>query len=121
MATSTIRPEELKVLLDGGKKPVLLDVRQPEEIRVAAIAGSVPIPMNEVPWRLDELDTGSEIVVYCHHGMRSQQVTQLLQMRGFKEVRNLVGGIDAWSLTVDPKVPRYEYDGRSVRVLPAPR
>jgi len=117
METPTIRPEELKALLDGGKTPVLLDVRQPEEVKVAAIAGSVSIPMNEVPWRIDELDAKADIVVYCHHGMRSQQVAQLLQMRGFKTVRNLVGGIDAWSLTVDPKVPRYEYDGRRIRAL----
>jgi rhodanese-related sulfurtransferase len=119
MDDTTIRPEELKSLLDTGAKPVLLDVRQPEEVKAASIAGALCIPMNEVPFRLDELDTGKEYVVFCHHGMRSQQVAQLLKMRGYKKVKNLTGGIDAWSMTVDPKTPRYEYDGRRIRVLPA--
>jgi rhodanese-related sulfurtransferase len=117
MDSKTIRPEELKSLLDAGNKPVILDVRQPEEVKAASIAGSIAIPMNEVPFRLDELDKAQEIVVYCHHGMRSQQVAQLLTMRGFPKVKNLTGGIDAWSITVDPGVPRYEYDGRRLRVL----
>lgn len=116
-----MQPQELKSLLDSGRRPVLLDVRQPEEIQAASISGSVCIPMNEVAWRLDELDPKAEIVVFCHHGVRSQQVAQLLQMRGFKDVKNLAGGIDAWSVAVDSKVPRYEYDGRRVRVLPPAR
>jgi len=119
MAIPTIQPEELKSLLDGGAKPVLLDVRQPEEVKAASIAGSIGIPMNDVAYRLDELDPNAEIVVYCHHGMRSQQVAMLLQMRGFKNVKNLAGGIDAWAIAVDPKVPRYEYDGRRIRLFPA--
>ncbi|MBI3450071.1 MAG: hypothetical protein HY049_14305 [Acidobacteria bacterium] len=117
MSDPIISPKELKSILDSGAKILLLDVRQPEEVQAAAIGGATNIPMGEVPYRMDELDKGASIVVYCHHGMRSQQITQLLRMRGFSDVRNLTGGIDAWSVEIDRKTPRYEYDGRRLRVL----
>lgn len=118
MSVQDIKPAELKGLLDNGNKPLLLDVRQPEEVEAASIGGALCIPMNEVPWRMDELDPSGEIVVFCHHGGRSAQVAQLLTMRGFKNVKNLDGGIDAWAVTVDRKVARYTFDGRSVRIVP---
>lgn len=86
---------------------VLLDVREPHEFQTAHISGSVLMPMHEVPRRLAELSPEADIVVICHHGMRSAQVAVFLEGRGFTNVTNLVGGIDAWSLQVDPAVPRY--------------
>ncbi len=115
-----IKPADLKAVLDRGEKPVLLDVRQPEEVQAASIGGAVCIPMGEIPYRLDELNPKAPTVVFCHHGIRSANVADFLEKRGFKDVKNLAGGIDAWSLAADPSVPRYDYDGRRVRVHPAP-
>ena len=89
------------------EKPVLLDVREPWEYDRARIAGSVPIPMRELPARIGEIDDDREVVAICHHGGRSMQVAMFLEKQGFKRVHNLVGGIDAWSRTVDPAVPLY--------------
>jgi len=102
-----ISSEQLKRLLDGGHALVLLDVREPEEVEFVRLAGSVHIPMGDIPGRLHELDPGADIVVYCHHGIRSANVAAFLQQREFVSVANLSGGIDAWSLTVDPALPRY--------------
>lgn len=113
-----IQPNDLKPRLGTPTQPILLDVRQPEEVQAASITGAVCIPMNEVPCRMDELEKEAEIVVFCHRGGRSAQVAQLLSMRGFQNVKNLAGGIDAWSATVDPSVPRYTFDGRTVQVIP---
>ncbi|WP_213297017.1 rhodanese-like domain-containing protein [Paraburkholderia sacchari] len=87
--------------------PVLLDVREPWEIQTASIAGSVSIPMAQIPARSEELDDEAQIVCICHHGARSAQVAMFLESRGFAKVFNLQGGIDAWSRQVDPKVPTY--------------
>ncbi|MFB6260377.1 MAG: rhodanese-like domain-containing protein [Thiohalorhabdaceae bacterium] len=87
--------------------PVVLDVREPRELAVCALDDAVHIPMNEIPARLDELPADREVVVMCHHGMRSMQVTQFLRHQGFSHVRNLAGGIDAWAARVDPDMPRY--------------
>ena len=87
--------------------PVLLDVREPWEIETAKIAGSVSIPMQQIPARSEELDDDAEIVCVCHHGMRSAQVAMFLESRGHKDVFNLYGGIDAWSRQVDASVPTY--------------
>ncbi|TDN67008.1 rhodanese-like domain-containing protein [Paraburkholderia sp. BL10I2N1] len=87
--------------------PVLLDVREPWEIATANIAGSVSIPMREIPARSEELDDDAEIVCVCHHGARSAQVAMFLESRGHAKVFNLQGGIDAWSRQVDPSVPTY--------------
>ncbi len=90
---------------------VLLDVREPWEVAVAALhvegAATLRIPMDEVARRLSELDPSQAIVCLCHHGMRSQQVVAFLSRQGFRSVYNLAGGIDAWSLAIDPAVPRY--------------
>jgi rhodanese-related sulfurtransferase len=92
-----------------GEKFTLLDVRQPDEVATAAIAGSIHIPMREVPARLAELgDKTGRIVVHCHHGGRSLRVTQFLRQQGFDQAQNMAGGIDAWSLEIDPSVARYE-------------
>ena len=89
------------------EKPVLLDVREPWEWQLARLAGAQHIPMREVPARLGELDPGREVVAICHHGGRSQQVAAFLENNGFAKIHNLVGGVDAWSRTVDPAVPLY--------------
>src|SRR5512147_1747681 len=102
-----LRPSEVKQLLDEGRPLVLLDVREPQEVALVRIEGAVHIPMGEVPGRLHELDPDADIVVYCHHGMRSANVCSFLQQRDFHSVANLTGGIDAWAATVDPTLARY--------------
>ena len=103
----TITVQELKTRLDQGDKIVLVDVREPWEFATAKIEGAILIPLATIPQSLDKLDRNAEIVCHCHHGMRSADATAFLQQQGFKSVKNLVGGIDAWSLQADSKVPRY--------------
>jgi rhodanese-related sulfurtransferase len=89
------------------EKPVLLDVREPWEYEKARIEGATLMPMRELPSRVGQIDEDKEVVAICHHGGRSMQVAMFLEKQGFKRVHNLVGGIDAWSRTVDPAVPLY--------------
>ncbi len=88
---------------------LLLDVREQNEYDIAKIEGSVLLPMSELRLRLEELEPhqDSRIVVHCHHGGRSMQVTQALRERGYANAQNMAGGIDAWSLQVDSGVARY--------------
>jgi len=102
-----LEPVELKRRLDRGDIPAILDVREPEEVAIAAFPKARHIPMGDIPSRLTELDPDAEWVIVCHHGMRSANVAMYLSRMGFEHVANLTGGIDAWSLTVDPSVPRY--------------
>jgi rhodanese-related sulfurtransferase len=103
-----IEPDALaRLLRDPGSDVFLLDVREDDERETAAIEPSVHIPMNDVPSRIGEVPTDRTVVVYCHHGGRSMMVAAYLEGQGYPKVTNLVGGIDAWSATVDPKVPRY--------------
>lgn len=103
-----IEPETVAEKLRADPKAVLLlDVREPYERDLARIEPSMHIPMAEIPDRAEELPRDREIVVYCHGGTRSAMVAGFLEARGFERVANLSGGIDAWSVTVDPKVPRY--------------
>ena len=92
---------------DTGRDIVLVDCREPWELEVASIAGTVNIPMSELVGRIAELDAEAEIIVLCHHGIRSQSVTAYLEEHGFSCVSNMVGGIDAWSREIDPGVSRY--------------
>ena len=85
----------------------LLDVREPAEWHTARVADAVHIPMGTVPGRLDELDPERTIVVMCHGGTRSRRVAEYLAASGYSDVFNLAGGIDAWSVEVDPSIPRY--------------
>ncbi len=100
---------EVKSLRDQGESFVLLDVREREEYDFAKIEGSVLIPMSELRDRLDELEPhrGERIVVHCHHGGRSMQVTNALRARDYPKCQNMAGGIEQWSLQIDPSVPRY--------------
>jgi len=102
-----IAPAELKQTLDRGDKISLIDVREPWEYDIAHIADSKLIPMGSIPANLQSIDSGEPVVCYCHHGMRSLDVTVWLRAQGVENVRSLAGGIDRWSLEIDPKVPRY--------------
>jgi rhodanese-related sulfurtransferase len=104
-----IEPAELAARLKAGQPTYLLDVRQPWEHETAALPGSVLIPLPELAARAAEVQPspGALVVVYCHHGMRSLSGAALLQRSGFTNVASLAGGIDGWSWTVDPSVPRY--------------
>src|SRR5581483_5994641 len=100
---------ELARELANDRTVYLLDVRQPWENETAALPDSVLVPLNELAARADEVrpEPGALLVVYCHHGMRSQSAAALLERLGRANVASLAGGIDAWSVEVDPTVPRY--------------
>ena len=98
---------ELKQKIDRGDKFVLLDVREPHEYQIAKIPGSILIPLGDLPKRLNELDKDADIVAQCKSGGRSQKAVDLLKQNGFQHVRNMTGGITAWSDKVDPSVPKY--------------
>ncbi|MGA2350565.1 MAG: rhodanese-like domain-containing protein [Terracidiphilus sp.] len=98
--------KELKRRIDAGEDVYILDVREPWEHKIAQIGGKL-IPQNEVPQRLAEIDRDREIIVHCHHGVRSQRIAEFLKQSGYARVTNLAGGINAWSEEVDPKVPKY--------------
>lgn len=106
-AVTQIDPAGLKAIMDAGKPHCLLDVREPWEVALARIPGSHVIPLQEIPSRYRELDAGSEIIVMCKAGARSQRAAEFLIAQGFGTVRNLQGGIDAWAREIDPTVPRY--------------
>jgi len=101
--------EELDRWTKTGQPFHLLDVRQPEEHATAALPNSQLIPLGELVMRVREIDPqpGVPLVVYCHHGVRSHHAANWLAANGFDPVYSLTGGIDAWSLKVDPGVPRY--------------
>jgi molybdopterin/thiamine biosynthesis adenylyltransferase/rhodanese-related sulfurtransferase len=101
-----IQPQELKRRLDSGDDIFVLDVREPHEYQICNIGGYL-IPLGDLPKRVNELDTSREIVAHCKGGVRSAKAVDFLQNAGFRKVKNLTGGILAWSETVDPKVPRY--------------
>jgi rhodanese-related sulfurtransferase len=95
-------------LKDAGRpQPVLLDVREPWEFELGHLPGATPMPMNLVPLQHADLPSDRDIVVVCHHGMRSMQVAMFLERQGFSAIHNLTGGMDAWSCEVDPAVARY--------------
>jgi rhodanese-related sulfurtransferase len=99
---------ELKERLDKGTNDfVLIDVREPWELNVCSLPGTMSIPMRAIPARYPELPKDREIVLMCHHGVRSQQVAYFLERQGFNKLNNLVGGIAAWAREVDPAMPTY--------------
>ena len=103
-----IEPGDLLKLRDQAQPFVLLDVREPWESQTAKIEGSVLMPMGDVPGRAhQELDPEARIITVCHHGMRSLNVAVWLRNQGFSQAQSLRGGIDLWSASVDPGVPRY--------------
>ena len=103
----TITVRELKDRLDKGDQVFLLDVREPHEFSMAKIEGSTLIPLGTLPQSLNQLDPTDEIVALCHKGMRSADAVGFLLQQGFSDVKNLIGGIEAWSVEIDHSVPRY--------------
>lgn len=97
----------LKARLDAGDAPTLLDVREAFEVRIAALPGARHIPLGQLQHRVGELEGARDVVVFCHHGVRSKTGAWILMQAGIPGVRSLKGGIDAWSLQVEPKVARY--------------
>jgi adenylyltransferase/sulfurtransferase len=107
---STIRditPSELKLRLDAGEHPKLLDVRESWERAIARLPDSVHIPLREVAARTGELEPDQELIIYCKSGLRSRRAAEFLATRGFSRLANLAGGIDGWREEVDPELPDY--------------
>ncbi len=102
-----ITPQDLKMRLDRNDRPVLVDVRDDWETKLCRLENALHIPMEELEFRAEELNQRDEIVVYCHHGVRSAAVADYLRRLGFTRVRNLAGGLDAWAATVDRSMRRY--------------
>jgi rhodanese-related sulfurtransferase len=105
-----ISARDVQQRIDAGEKLHLIDVREPNEFAVAKIEGASLIPMRQVPGELQELEKRADeapLIVFCHHGVRSLNVVDWLRRQGVENCVSMAGGIDAWSLTVDPSVPRY--------------
>jgi rhodanese-related sulfurtransferase len=105
-----ITPAELKQRLDAGERLALIDVREPSEFQQARIDSAELIPMRTVPAQLQKIEGYSDevdIVVFCHHGVRSLQVADWLRQNGVSNAQSMAGGIDRWSIEIDPSVPRY--------------
>ncbi len=103
----TIVPRALRELLNSDNSITLIDVREPYEWNIGHIHGARLIPLGTLHGALSSIEADADVVVYCHHGMRSEMAAYALRDAGVRRVRNLVGGIDRWSVEVDPKVPRY--------------
>jgi len=101
---------DVKQHIDLGSAILLLDVRQPDEHRVAKIRGAELIPLPELEKRIDDvraLANGRPIITHCHHGARSLRAAEILRKAGFEDVKSMAGGIDLWSQYIDPAIPRY--------------
>jgi adenylyltransferase/sulfurtransferase len=102
-----IEPAALRQRMDNGNDVFLLDVRNPDEFAICRIDGAKLIPLPQLLEGMHQLDSARDVAVYCHSGIRSAQAVNFLRSVGFSRVKNLRGGIDAWSREVDPSVPRY--------------
>lgn len=101
-----ILPMELKARLDRGEDVLILDVRNEDEFAAVNLGGKL-LPLHELPSRVEELPRDRDIVVLCHHGIRSAHATAFLAQAGFTRIANLVGGIDRWATEVDSRLRRY--------------
>lgn len=101
--------QAVKTKLDSGDDFVLLDCREPDEYATVSIAGAELFPMSQLMARAAELEPyrDRDVVVHCHHGGRSMQVTRWLRQQGFQKTQSMTGGIDAWAEEIDPSLPRY--------------
>jgi rhodanese-related sulfurtransferase len=99
--------QDLQQLLAAGAKPVIVDVREQWEFDLGHLDGSVHIPLGTLPERMQDLDRTAEIVTVCHTGRRSLQAAHFMHATGFARVRSLRGGVEAWSVQIDPSMPRY--------------
>ena len=102
-----ITPREVKERIDRGKNFLLVDVREKWEFETSRIEGAALVPLREVPENLPRFEDAEEIVLFCHHGMRSLDAAAWLRSQGVEGARSMTGGIDRWSAEIDPKVPRY--------------
>ncbi len=102
-----LTPVQVKKMMDEKKPFVLVDVREPHEVEICKIEGSVLIPLGDVPKRMNELNSADEIVVHCRSGKRSADAVELLMKAGFRKIHNLQGGVLAWADQVDPAMPKY--------------
>jgi rhodanese-related sulfurtransferase len=104
-----IHPTTVAEKIQAGETVYLLDVREPWENEHCQLPNSVLIPLGELSHRLDDVEPPKDalIVVYCHHGVRSLSGAAILEANGFPTAYSMAGGIDAWSMLIDPKVPRY--------------
>ena len=107
MMIQSISPEALAESLGSESPPLVVDVRTSEEYELANLDSAILIPMDEISTRWHELPEHQDIVLICHHGIRSMHVAMFLSTKGLNRLFNLTGGIDAWSLKIDPEVPRY--------------
>jgi rhodanese-related sulfurtransferase len=99
--------EVADLLARDGEPPILIDVREPWELAICGIDGSLSIPMGQIPGALSRLDPNRETILICHHGIRSYQVGRFLEQQGFTRVINLDGGVAAWARDLDPTMPVY--------------
>jgi adenylyltransferase/sulfurtransferase len=106
-AEGDVEPSEVKAKIDRGDKFVLIDVREPHEYQICNIPFAKLMPLGDLPKRVNELNSADEIVAHCKSGMRSAKAVDFLKQAGFRKVRNMKGGILAWSDKVDPSVPKY--------------
>ena len=102
-----ISVQDLNAMRTAGEPVTLLDVREPHELAICKFDDSLDIPMRNVPENLEALRQAERLVVVCHSGMRSWQVTQFLRQQGIARVSNLAGGIDGWAREIDPAMPTY--------------
>ena len=107
IAEGEIDPMEVKARIDRREPFVLIDVREPHEYQICKIPYAQLIPLGDIPKRVNELNSADEIVVHCKSGVRSGKAADFLRQAGFKKVKNMKGGILAWSDKVDPSVPKY--------------
>jgi rhodanese-related sulfurtransferase len=102
-----LTPQEVNARLSGDHPPIVIDVREADEVEIARLDGAVHVPLSRFRSAIESLDRHAEYVVVCHHGIRSGQAATLMTDRGFMRVANLLGGLDAWAREVDPSMPRY--------------
>lgn len=103
----SLEPRDLAVRCARGETPLLLDVRESDELDICALPGVVHIPLGELARRWQELDPTRELVCICHHGIRSARAAAFLERAGFERVWNLAGGVERWAREVDPGMARY--------------
>jgi rhodanese-related sulfurtransferase len=106
-ANMEVAPREVKDMLGRGEKLLFVDVREPWEYQTSHIEGSVLIPLREIPTNLPRLEAAEEVVLFCHHGMRSMDAAAWLRSQGVQGARSMAGGIDRWATEIDPNTPRY--------------
>lgn len=102
-----INVTQAKELREKNPNTTFLDVREEEEVAIGAIPNSIHIPLNLLPRKLEQIPKDCPLIVYCHHGGRSLQAINFLLAKGFDQIANLKGGINAWSIEIDPTIPIY--------------